>query len=122
MPVSPEYRDYVLEQLARLGRVTGKPMFGGVGIYLDHVFFALIANDVLYFKVDDSNRGDYESAGMGPFRPYSDTTTPMSYYAVPVEVLEDEDQLSVWGRKAYDVANRKPSHRDAEASRGSREV
>jgi DNA transformation protein len=104
MPVNPEYRDYVLEQLACLGRVTGTPMFGGVGIYLDHVFFALIADDVLYFKVDDSNRDDYEAAGMGPFRPYADKTTTMPYYAVPAEILEDAEQLSVWGRTAYDVA------------------
>lgn len=83
-------------------------MFGGIGIYLDRVFFALIADDVLYFKVDDSNRGDYEAAGMGAFRPYPDKKTTMSYYAVPVEILEDDEQLSAWGRKAYDVANHKP--------------
>ncbi len=106
MPVNAEYRDYVLEQLSRLGGVTGKPMFGGAGIYLDGVFFALIANDVLYFKVDDSNRGDYEAAGMAPFKPYPTRNTTMPYYEVPVSVLEDVDQVTEWARKAYAVAAR----------------
>jgi DNA transformation protein len=106
MPVNAEYRDYVLEQLSCLGGVTGKSMFGGVGIYVDGVFFALIANDVLYFKVDDSNRGDYETAGMAPFKPSPARNTAMPYYEVPVSVLEDVDQLAVWARKAYAVAAR----------------
>lgn len=106
MAVSPEYRAYVLEQLACLGGVTDRPMFGGVGIYLDRVFFALIANDVLYFKVDDSNRADYETAGMAAFKPYPTRHTTMPYYEVPVSVLEDVEQLTAWGRKAYAVASR----------------
>jgi DNA transformation protein len=106
MPVSPEYRDYVLEQLACLGWVTDKRMFGGVGIYLDGVFFALIADDVVYFKVGDLNRADYEAVGMRPFKPYRNKPTTMPYYEVPVSVLEDVDQLTAWGRKAYAVAAR----------------
>jgi DNA transformation protein len=109
MPVSPEYRDYVLEQLACLGSVWGQPMFGGVGIYYEDTFFALIANDTLYFKVDDSNRADYEAAGKAPFRPYPTRDTAMSYYEVPVSVLEDVDQLTAWGRKAYSAASRNRS-------------
>lgn len=88
--------------VAPLARYT----FGGVGIYLDRVVFALIANDVLYFKVDDSNRGDYEAAGMTPFKPYPTRNTTMPYYEVPVSVLEDIDQLTVWGRKACAIRSR----------------
>ncbi len=106
MPVSPDYRDYVLEQLACLGRVTDKSMFGGVGIYLDRVFFALIASDVLYFKVDNQTRGAYEAAGMTAFKPYPDRPTTMNYYEVPVEVLEDEDRLREWGLQALEAARR----------------
>ena len=42
MPVSDEFRDFVLEQLAPAGRVAARAMFGGVGLYLDGLFFALI--------------------------------------------------------------------------------
>jgi TfoX/Sxy family transcriptional regulator of competence genes len=60
----------VLEQLQGAGPVTAKKMFGGVGLYIDMVFFGLIADDVLYLKVDDSNRADYEAEGMKPFKPF----------------------------------------------------
>jgi DNA transformation protein len=86
-------------------------MFGGVGLYLDGVFFALIANDILYFKVDDSNRKDYEAKGMGPFRPYRDKSTIMQYYEVPVEVVEGNDTLRLWVSKALEAAARKKQKR-----------
>ncbi len=55
MAVSQSYREFVLEQLGRVTPVTGKSMFGGVGIYAQGLFFALIAEDRLYFKVDDAS-------------------------------------------------------------------
>lgn len=54
----------VLQQLSRLTPVTGKPMFGGVGFYAQGLFFALIAEDRPYFKVDDTTRPDFERLGM----------------------------------------------------------
>lgn len=102
MPLSG-YAQYVLEQLDPVGQISSRSMFGGVGIYCDGLFFALIGNDQLYFKVDDSNRSDFEEVNMGPFRPYDDERS-MQYYLVPVDVLEDQDQLKVWAGKAVDVA------------------
>jgi DNA transformation protein len=59
MAVNPEYKAYVLDQLAPLGPVTARAMFGGAGIYLDGVMFALITRaDVLYFRTGDANRGN----------------------------------------------------------------
>ena len=104
MSVSQQYQDYVIEQLSAIGYVTAKKMFGGVGLYADGIFFALIANDTLYQKVDDTNRQDYESAGMDAFRPYPDKTRTMQYYEVPVEVLEDEEVLNDWAKKSIAVA------------------
>jgi DNA transformation protein len=62
---------------------------------------------VLYFKADDASRGDYETAGMNPFQPFRERPS-MSYYELPPEVLEDEDQLRIWTRKAMAAARRKP--------------
>ena len=57
MTVSAGFRSYVLEQLGRvLSNVRSRSMFGGVGIYSGDLFFALIDDDTLYFKVDDSTR------------------------------------------------------------------
>ena len=103
MAVSESYRDFVLEQLGRVMPVTGKSMFGGVGLYADGLFFALIAEDRLYFKVDDVTRPDFERLGMEPFRPFGEEKA-MGYYEVPADVVEDAVQLAFWMKKAIDVA------------------
>lgn len=110
MSVSPGYRDFVLEQLGRILPVASRSMFGGVGIYSEEAFFALIAGDRLYFKVDDSNRPDFEREDMQPFKPYEHRPVVMSYYEVPVDVLEDTEELRTWVEKALAVA-RKPRRR-----------
>lgn len=107
MPVSEQYLDYVVDQLACVGPITAKKMFGGVGLYRDDVFFGLIAGDVLYFKVDDENRALFVSARAKPFQPYRDDSYSMSYYEVPVDVLEDTDQLRMWARGSIEAAERK---------------
>jgi DNA transformation protein len=107
MPVSDEYLDYVVDQLGCIGQIVAKRMFGGVGLYHDGSFFGLIAADSLYFKVDDENRRDYEAAGAKPFQPYGEESSSMGYYEVPVDVLEDTDQLKVWARGAVAAAERK---------------
>src|SRR6202162_675108 len=105
MAVSEDYLQYVLEQLAGLGRVPPRRMFGGVGLYHEERFFGLIAGDTLYFKVNDSNRGDYEARGMGRFRPYPDKPQlSMTYYEVPADTLEDADECMAWARKSLSAA------------------
>jgi DNA transformation protein len=105
MAVSAEFRDYVLDQLRAVTPVTPKAMFGGIGIYSRGLFFALIAQDVLYFKVDAATRPAYEAAGSKPFNPFGKGT--MGYYELPAEVLEDEDELRKWVKEALAVARRK---------------
>lgn len=110
MSVNPSFRSFVLEQLARATiSVRDKAMFGGVGIYSGDLFFALIDDDTVYFKVDDSNRPDFEARGMGPFRPASLDGEVMQYYAVPEDLLEDPEALRLWVERALAVARRKKS-------------
>ena len=103
MAESESYRDFVLEQLGRVTPVNAKSMFDGVGIYAEGLFFALIAEGRLYFKVDDTTRPDFEQLGMEPFRPFGEDSA-MGYYEVPADVIEDSAQLTPWMRKAIDVA------------------
>jgi DNA transformation protein and related proteins len=108
MPVSSSFRIFVVDQLGRvLPQVRTRGMFGGVGIYAGNVFFALIADDTLYFKVDDSNRADFEARGLGPFRPYGHGGEVMQYYEVPPDLLESPEDLRPWAEKAVAVARRK---------------
>lgn len=103
MAVSESYRVYVLEQLGRVTPVTARSMFGGVGIYAQGLFFALIAEGRLYFKVDDTTRRDFERLGMEPFRPFGEEHA-MGYYEVPADVVENAAQLAIWMNKAIAVA------------------
>ncbi|HEY7752655.1 MAG TPA: TfoX/Sxy family protein [Steroidobacteraceae bacterium] len=123
MSVSDGFRDFVLEQLAPAGRVSARRMFGGVGLYLEGLFFALIDDDTLYFKTDGSNRPRFQAAGSRPFCPYPDRPEyQMGYWQVPAEVLEEADELKVWAREALAVAlqsksPRKPGRKRAAAAR-----
>ena len=109
MPVSPSFQTFVVDQLSRVvPQVRGRRMFGGVGIYSGEAFFALIADDTLYFKVDDSNRPDFEARQMGPFQPYGPEGEVMQYYQVPDELLEDVEALRPWAEKALAVAASPP--------------
>ena len=112
MSVTPSFRSFVLEQLGRsVHGIRARSMFGGVGIYAAELFFGLIDDDILYFKVDESNRPDFEARGMGPFRPYGEDGETMGYYRVPDDLLEDTDVLGQWAEKAIAVARRAKSRR-----------
>jgi DNA transformation protein and related proteins len=112
MAVSQSFRTLVLDQLGRtVPRIRARNMFGGVGIYAGELFFALIADDTLYFKVDDSNRPDFEARGMGPFLPFGDERDKMQYYEVPADLLDDPEQLRPWAERAIAVAEKKKSKR-----------
>jgi TfoX/Sxy family transcriptional regulator of competence genes len=76
MAVSDEFIDYVIDQLLAWGEVSARKMFGGAGLYCDGRMFGLIADDVAYLKVDDSNREDFVKAGAAPFNPYPDKVEP----------------------------------------------
>ena len=108
MPVTPEYRDFVEDMVEPLGHVTTRRMFGGLGVFYRGLMFALIINDVLHFKVDDENRPDFEVQGMEPFSYIrkGKKRSLNSYWTVPVDVLDDEDEFLIWSRKAADVALR----------------
>jgi DNA transformation protein len=112
MTVSESFRTFILDQLSRtVQRVRARSMFGGVGIYAGDLFFALIADDTLYFKVDESNRSDFEELGMGLFQPYGEGGEVMQYFRVPAELLEDVDALRPWVEKAIAVAGRRKHKR-----------
>jgi TfoX/Sxy family transcriptional regulator of competence genes len=107
MPVTPSYQAFVLDQLSRVAdSIRARRMFGGVGIYAGDCFFALIDDDTVFLKVNDSNRNDFIAAGMGPFRPFGEGGETMQYYELPADLLEDGEALARWVGKAIEVARR----------------
>ena len=112
------FLEFLLDQLNDVPDVRAQRMFGGFGLYSAEHFFAVVDDDVAYFKVDDENRGDYVKARMKPFQP--GTEKPMQYYAVPVGVIEDAEKLCLWARRAIGAAKRKPVKRKPSLPKGSR--
>ena len=105
MSVTNDYLLYVLGQLGGLEDVTSRRMFGGVGLYQEARIFGIIAGDILYFKVDNSNRGDYEARRMNQFRPYANKPqVSMTYYEVPADILEDPEKCVAWARQSATLA------------------
>ena len=110
MSVTDSYQAFVVEQLSRVvPTVRAKRMFGGIGLYSADVFFALIADDVVYLKADQSTQAEFEARDLPPFRPFRDRGAPMRYYQLPDEALENSDVLRDWVEKAIAVAQRAKS-------------
>lgn len=107
MPVSRTYHDYVIDQMRKISALSSRAMFGGYAIYSNGVAFAILDDDHLYFKTDDSNRADYANAGMRPWDPYGDGRISFSNFEVPESVLEDPAELAAWAQKAIAVARAK---------------
>ena len=104
MAVSEGYLTYVLDQLRPIvPGIRVKRMFGAVGLYATDLFFAIVDDDVLYLKVDDTTRPEYEARGMPPFRPF-ELHASMNYSQLPEEILEQREALRLWTSRALDVA------------------
>ncbi len=93
----------VVSLLAGLGEVRSRAMFGGHGLYCGATFFGLIAYERLFFKVNEDSRGEYIVRGAEPFSP-SPGKVMKSYYEVPREVFESDEELVRWARRAVAVA------------------
>jgi DNA transformation protein len=106
MPLSDGFKEFVKDLLADFGPITIRHMFGGTGIYADGVMFAILVDDVLYLKADDTTQRAFESEGMRPFtyQPAGKAPVAMSYWEVPPRLLEEPDELVTWARKAQRIA------------------
>jgi DNA transformation protein len=112
---------YLADMLAPWGTVEIKRMFGGLGAWRDGVFFALIADDIVYFKVDADTRREYARLQSEAFSyrivKYGVPNLKIidSLWRVPDEILEDPETLALWAQKAFDIARSKPDKATAKA-------
>ena len=96
------FKEFILDQLHDLGRVACRAMFGGHGLYRDKVFFGILYKGRLYFKTNELTRPSYLECGMKPFRP-NPRQTLKSYYEVPADVIEDQEELVIWAKRAVNA-------------------
>jgi DNA transformation protein len=123
MTASVGFIAFLKDVLSGLGPITVRRMFGGAGLYCDGLMFALIADDTLYFKADDGNRGDFEAEGVAPFsyETKDGRHTIMSFWRCPDRLLDDPDEMPAWAERALTaarrVANSKPGRARMRAKR-----
>jgi DNA transformation protein len=98
MSVRDEFAKHLRDLLQPLGQVRLRRMFGGYGIYADELFFAVIVDQQLYFKVDAVSRPLFEAAGLGEWIYVKDgKPVHMNYFRPPEDIFDDEEALLLWG-------------------------
>jgi len=97
---------HCLELLAPLGRTSSRRMFGGHALYIDGLCMALIIQDTLYLKVDDTSRPLFEREGCKAFT--YDTKHgerhALGYFSAPEAAMESPAEMTPWARRALAAA------------------
>ena len=99
------FKEFVLDQLGALPELRARAMFGAHGIYAGDKFFGILDEGRLFFKTDAASAADYTARGMGPFTyEMKGKVMTMAYHEVPPDVLENAPELTLWARRAIQVA------------------
>jgi len=114
MVASDAFADFLREQLAPLGRLTMRRMFGKTGVFCDAVMFAMVTENTLYFRVDDQNRAIFQEAASFPPLNYEKKgcTIDLSFWRVPERLFDEPDELVTWARAALAAARRAATKRE----------
>ena len=117
MVASDSFAEFLREQLAPLGRVTMRRMFGKTGVFCDGLMFGMVTDNTLYFRVDDHNRAAFKEAESFPPLSYEKrgSTIDMSFWRAPERLFDEPDQLVTWARAAVAAASRVAAKRERTA-------
>lgn len=119
MVASDSFAELLREQLAPLGRVTMRRMFGKTGVFCDGLMLAMVRDDTLYFRVDDHNRAVFKEAQALPPLNYEKggTSIDLSFWRAPERLFDEPDELVAWARAALAAARRVATKRERSAPR-----
>ena len=108
MVASKGFAEFLREQLAPLGRLSMRRMFGKTGVFCNGVMFGVVSDDTLYFRVDDGNRAIFAEAASSPPLNYEKrgTTIDLAFWRAPDRLLDEPDELIAWARAALAAAHR----------------
>ena len=102
-----EFVDNLKEVFAQFGSVSAKRMFGGYGIYHDHLMFGLVSDEVLYLKADDRSADAFSKKGLQPFEyEKNGKKIKIAYYMAPEEIFDDPEIAKEWAVRAFEAALR----------------
>ena len=117
MVASDSFAEFLREQLAPLGRVTLRHMFGKTGVFCDGVMLGMVTENTLYFRVDDLNRATFKEAES--FAPLNydkkGGTIDLAFWRAPERLFDDPEELVTWARAALAAARRVAAKRERTA-------
>ena len=119
MVASDGFAEFLREQLAPLGRVTMRRMFGKTGVFCDGLMFGMVTENMLYFRVDENNRADFKEAASVPPLSYEKKGRhiDLSFWRAPERLFDEPDELLTWARAALATARRGAAKRARAAPR-----
>lgn len=103
-------REWLEERLGTLPELGVRRLFGGAGVYAEDTIFGILYEQRLYLKTDEQTRAAFIERGCDALRVRAGTVLT-AYYEVPPEVLDDEEELLRWARRALAVAHRGAARR-----------
>jgi len=119
MVASESFAEFLREQLAPLGRITMRRMFGKTGVFCDGFMLGMVRDNTLYFRVDDDNRAAFKEAESLPPLNYEKKggTIDLSFWRTPERLFDEPDELVTWARAALGAARRVAAKRERTARR-----
>ena len=119
MVASDSFAEFLRDQLAPLGRITMRPMFGKTGVFYDGVMLGMVRDNALYFRVDEDNRAAFKEAESFPPLNYEEKggTIDLSFWRAPERLFDEPDELVTWARAALAAARRVAAKRERTAPR-----
>ena len=120
MVASDGFAEFLREQLAPLGRLDMRRMFGKTGVFCNGLMFGMVADDTLYVRVDDQSRTVFKEAEPAPPLNYEKQgrSIDLAFWRVPEHLLDEPDELVTWARAALAAARRVAAKREPTARRG----
>ena len=102
--MSDSFKDFILDQLDGLPEFESKRMFGGTALLVNGSAFGKIKHNKFWLKVDDTNHNDFQTLGMQQYTYGKDGSRTLNFYEVPVDVIENGEELIKWTQKSMDIA------------------
>src|SRR5215470_14061877 len=120
MVASNGFAEFLCDQLAPLGRINMRRMFGKTGVFCDGFMLAMVRDNTLYFRVDDDNRAAFKEAEAFPPLNYEKkgSAIDLAFWRVPERLFDEPDDLLTWAQAALAAARRVATKRQRAAPRG----
>jgi DNA transformation protein len=94
------FTEFVIDQLAGLGTVEARRLFGGRGLYWKDRIFGLIHRGRLFLRASEAGSVRLSALGSRPFEPKPGFVMK-GYWEIPAPILEDGDEVVAWAREGW---------------------